>query len=108
MTQSQASTKDLRALLEVGFSIQAVDAFVSFCLKHERSEELKKLRELIESSVASLSPEERKELSGDMDALLREKADRLLDDLEATHSQEEIDELVAQLANSSPLLGPTA
>ena len=96
--------KDLKAVLEVGVTVQAISTIVAFCIKKGKTDFLTKLNGLIEELNKTLTDEEKEELRKDMDAAMDQKAEEFLTELGTELNEEELDKVVSELKTiSQPL-----
>lgn len=89
--------KDLKAVLEVGITVQVVSTIITFCIKKGNTDFLTKLNELIAELNKTFTDEEKEELKRDTDAAIDQKAEEFLTELGAELSEEELDEVVSEL-----------
>jgi flagellin-specific chaperone FliS len=89
--------KNLKAVLEVGVTVQAISTIVAFCIRTGKTEFLTKLNKSIAELNKTLTDEEKQDLRKDMDAAMDQKAKEFLTELGAELSEEELDKIVSEL-----------
>lgn len=97
MNSLEPQTTTLKSITELGLFIQTINVLIIFCLKHDKKEILEKLKDLLLAFNESLSEEEKKEYQEDVEKMIKEKADRLADELVSSLTPEEADQVIGQL-----------
>jgi microsomal dipeptidase-like Zn-dependent dipeptidase len=89
--------ENLKAVLQVGLTIQMVTVIVAFAIKTGKTDFLTKLNEIILEMSKSLTDEEKKELQQDTDSMIAQKADELVKNMGDTMSPEELESAINDL-----------
>lgn len=91
--------ENLKAVLQVGLTVQMVSVVVAFAIKKGKEDFLKKLNDLILELNGTLSEEEKKELQENTNRMIEIKAEELVESLGVTLSEEELKYAVDEMKN---------
>lgn len=89
--------ENLKAILQVGLTIQMVSVIVAFAIKKGKTDFLTKLNELILEMSKTLSDDEKKELQTDTDTMIAQKADEMIKNMGENMSPEELEQAISEL-----------
>lgn len=89
--------ENLKAVLQVGLTVQMVSVIVAFAIKKGKEDFLKKLNTVLLEFNQGLSEEEKKELTEDTNRMIDTKAEELVESLGETLSPEELDEAINEM-----------
>jgi DNA-binding MarR family transcriptional regulator len=81
MDDSDKQKEKLKAVINIGISMQLISTVIAFAAKNNKTDFLEKLNELIKSFVEGLSDEEKKKLQEDINLMLESKAGEFANEL---------------------------
>lgn len=93
----QMARENLKAVLQVGMTVQMVSVAVTFAIKKGKEDFLRKLNDLLKEMTESLSEEEKKELREDTDVMIQTKAQELVASLGKDLEGEELEKALEEL-----------
>lgn len=94
---AKIAKENLKAILQVGLTIQMVSVIVAFAIKKGKTDFLTKLNELILEMSKTLSEDEKKELQTDTDTMIAQKADEMIKNMGENMSPEELEQAISEL-----------
>lgn len=101
VSTSPANTEreNLKAVLQVGLTIQMISVAIAFAMKKGKEDFLKKLNDLLLELNNGLSDEEKKELGEDTNRMIDQKAQELVTSLGEQLSEEELKAAIEEMKN---------
>jgi hypothetical protein len=97
--ESTKAREDLKAVLQVGLTVQMISVIAAFAIKKGKEDFLKKLNDLLLEFNTSLSEDEKKELKDDTDKMIETKAEELVESLGENLSEDELKTAIDEMKN---------
>lgn len=95
--QNKMAKENLKAVLQVGLTIQMISVVIAFAIKKGKTDFLTKLNQIILEMSNALTEEEKKELQEDTDTMIAQKADEMIKLMGENMSPEEIVQAISEL-----------
>lgn len=96
-TDVNVARENLKAVLQIGLTVQMVSVIVAFAIKKGKEDFLKKLNGLLLEFNGGLSVDEKKELQEDTNRMIETKAEELVESLGETLSEDELKQAVDEM-----------
>lgn len=96
----EENKKLLNDVLQVGLTVQSIAAVITYALKNNKQDFIKKLNSLLEEFNNSLNDQEKEELTKDIEVTIEARSEEFLKELSNELSEEEMDEAMRFLKES--------
>ena len=97
MPLTDQDKKTTFSIVELGLFLETVTVMLSFCVRFNKSETLKRVKEIVDSFPDTLSESEKVEYQKQGDRMIQKKGEKLLEELKKEFTPEEIKEMLPQL-----------
>lgn len=94
---TEQSREQLKAILQVGLTIQMISVVIAFAMKKGSEDFLRKLNDLLLEYNTHLSPEDKKELADDTNRMIDQKAQELVESLGEQLSPEDLQSVIDEM-----------
>jgi hypothetical protein len=98
-SQVTTAREDLKAVLQIGLTVQMISVITTFAIKNGKEDFLKKLNELLLEFNTGLSDDEKKALQEDTNKMIETKSEELVESLGESLSEEELKSAVDEMKN---------
>ncbi len=98
--QTDSESQEISKLLEIGLSLEAINASIAFCVKHDKTQTLREIKTTMKTFMDSLTEAEAHEFAQDLDQAMKRKADQLADELSLQFSDEELNLTMTKLKDA--------
>ncbi len=89
--------KTTLSVIEFGLFLETVTVMLGFSVKFNKTEALKKIKEIVDSFPGTLNEAEKIEYQTQIDKMIQKKGDKLLEELKKEFTADEIKEILPQL-----------
>lgn len=99
--QTNEARENLKAVLEVGIAVQTIAVIVTFAIKKNKEEFLRKVNDLFVEFQKSLTEEEMKELGEDINMMIDQKAGEIAKSMGEELTEEELNAALTEIRKAT-------